>query len=943
MPRTTTTSKNSANNLLPPPPPLPNDGSSTNLRPSAPVDSKNINVANSKIVIGNNKKMSLKSSSFSSSSSAAVSSSTAPKEEITGSPLINTNKPKPMGRKLTARELQYAKVKEYSLGCLSQDNPLRSLCIYLTRAMWFEYLILICVLVNVGILGAYNPTDTENTSGRNQANVISEPIFTAIFTLEMVIKIIALDFYGTPNGYFNDGWNILDAVIVLLCYIQLAPGIGNIQSIRTIRLMRVLRSLRVESIEIAMNTVSSVVPSMGNVGVVILFVLIAFGMFALMLFSGVMQGTCAYPYHNGPNGAMTTYWSNLPCSINCDGPESGGDSCTVTTGDNCPPMTFNAYVNNAFAMTSIAGQCKRGPNPNFGFTNFDNVGSSMLTWFVISTLEGWSEVMYNLWHSFGAPVFIAFFFMAFITIVPFFLFNLFTAAFISKYAEVARSTREKRRKNEALANELGGVGLDSIASVSVTDEDEVSEITNPLHNGKDDKTKKDGKGSGSHGAKWCACWNHVPAVPTVISGPLKAITNHWSFTSFMTLIILANAILLACDAAGTSEEYNDNLAIANLIFVIIFTMEMLLKLFALGLRGYLSVPFNIFDGVIVIISIIEAIIVKTNPEALQGGGTSALRAFRLLRVLKLAKSWKRLNKILTAIGAAVPASAAALLVMLIIIFVFALMGMQLFGNQYDDAVTQGIFAIAPRAHFKDLWWAIVTTFWTMTGENWDYILRAHMAMDGIEAFIFFVAVVAIGTFVFANMYVAILLDAAGPAAQAAAAKDDEGEEHMDGGLPSRILGLVRYFFKFAGNECRDRLPNRGKAFGYCQCDCLEDAPPETEAELAVTSAAKTTTTVPLNANGKPSVPVEFLPVSPANTTRVDFVTTEKNEIRGAVIYAPASVDTLPPRSKYADPDDPVNMPPTTATGMRIQVLSSGDLGLFHKLQNDYLAMSLFLV
>lgn len=839
----------------------------------------------------------------------------------------SADEPKKMGRKLTARELQYAKVKDLSLGCLTVDNPLRKACIYLTRSMWFEYFILICVLINVGILGAYLPTDTENVSSRNQANVISEPIFTAIFTFEMVVKIIALDFYGTPNGYFNDGWNILDAVIVLLCYIQLAPGIGNIQSIRTIRLMRVLRSLRIESIEIAMNTVSSVVPSMGNVGVVIVFILIAFGMFALMLFPGVMQGNCAYPYSAPPNGNQKTFWSTIPCAIDCNGPDSGGESCTVTTGDACPSMELDAYIGGSIVRVPVPGICKRGPNPNFGITNFDNVGSSMLTWFVISTLEGWSEVMYNLWHTFGAPVFIAFFFIAFITIVPFFLFNLFTAAFISKYSEVARTTREKRRRDDALARELGGLGSDSITSVSTTDDDDgVKEFDNPLHVSADG-TKKKGSNSTtetkSHGARWCRCWDSVPAVPQIISHPLKTLTNHWSFTSIMTLIILANAILLACDAAGTSKEYNDQLAIANLVFVIIFTLEMVFKLFALGLRGYLSVPFNIFDGIIVIISIIEAILINTSPDLLQGGGTSALRAFRLLRVLKLAKSWRRLNKILTAIGAAVPAGAAALLVMLIVIFVFALMGMQLFGGQYDNAVTAGVFTIAPRAHFKDLWWAIVTTFWTMTGENWDYILRAHMAMDGIAAFIFFCAIVAIGTFVFSNMYLAILLDAAGPAAQAAAKSDNEdSEEHMDGGLPSRVLNLVRSFFRFAGTECRDRLPNRGKALGFCACDCLEDTPPEA---VDTTPDAKTVkTTVPRNAKGKPSIPVEYLPVAPPSTTRVDIISSEKNEITGAVIYAPASVDTLPPRSEFADPDDPVDMPPLSAAGMRIQVLSSGD-------------------
>jgi hypothetical protein len=858
---------------------------------------------------------------------------------------------------MSARELQFLNVRPTSLFCLSETNPFRAACLYLTRATWFEYMIVTCVIINVCILGAYDPYDRDNMTDRNKANEISEPIFTAIFTFEMLVKIVALDLWGQPNGYLNDGWNLLDAAIVALCYIQLAPGIGNIQSIRTIRLVRVMRSIKVEAIEIAMATVATVVPQMINVGVVILFVILSFGMFALMLFTGVTQGVCTYTYTPMGAAAAITHWTTQACSIDCNGPYAG-PTCTLTTGDGCGGQTLYTSTGSA----DIAGVCMRGPSPGYGITNFDNVGSSMLTWYVISTLEGWSEVMYRLWHSFGAPVFISFFFMGFITIASFFLLNLFTAAFISNYAEVARTTREKRRRAAAALARAQGVDSLSIEGSTSVDEvptptggaDGATAFNNPLHAAAD----KAGAGSSASGGKpssgprrrLCACWDAVPALPSAITRPLSAVTNHWSFNSFMTLIIIANAILLACDAAGTSEEYNRQLDIANLTFVAIFTFEMVIKLFSLGLKGYVSVPFNLFDGAIVIISIIEAIIVAVSPELLQGGGTSALRAFRLLRVLKLAKSWKRLNKILTAVAASVPPGSAALLVMLIMMFVFALMGMQLFGGQYAAAIAEGKIAAQPRANFNNLWWALVTTFWAMTAENWESMLYAHMAMNGIEAFLFFVAMVAIGTYIFANMYVAILLDAAGPAAQAAAAQSDAAtEEHMDGGLPARLMGLTRNFVRFAGDECRDRLPNRGKAFGYCPCDCLEDAPPEDKDEgaaAAATGVAGSATRGPVAAGhakgAKPSIPVEYLPVAPATTARVDIIDAARADtadpvidkdalahalpgVAGAVLYVPATVDSVPPKTEFEDPEDPVNAPPTSAAGMRVQVLASGDV------------------
>lgn len=113
---------------------------------------------------------------------------------------VTPKSPKKLGRPLSAVELQYYIVKKKSFGCLTEDNFLRRACLFLTRSQWFEYFILVCVLTNVCILGAFNPFDTDNTGARNQVNDVSEPIFTAIFTFEFVVKIIALDIWGQPNG-----------------------------------------------------------------------------------------------------------------------------------------------------------------------------------------------------------------------------------------------------------------------------------------------------------------------------------------------------------------------------------------------------------------------------------------------------------------------------------------------------------------------------------------------------------------------------------------------------------------------------------------------------------------------------------------------------------------------------------------------------------------------
>ena len=80
--------------------------------------------------------------------------------------------------------------------------------------------------------------------------------------------------------------------------------------------------------------------------------------------------------------------------------------------------------------------------------------------------------------------------------------------------------------------------------------------------------------------------------------------------------------------------------IANVVFTILFAIEMVFKLFGFGIRKYILDYFNVFDAVIVCISVLELFLQSEN------SGLSVLRAFRLTRVFKIIKSWKSLRLLL---------------------------------------------------------------------------------------------------------------------------------------------------------------------------------------------------------------------------------------------------------------------------------------------------------
>lgn len=70
---------------------------------------------------------------------------------------------------------------------------------------------------------------------------------------------------------------------------------------------------------------------------------------------------------------------------------------------------------------------------------------------------------------------------------------------------------------------------------------------------------------------------------------------------------------------------------------------MVLNLIGLGVVGYVKDGFNIFDSVIVVVSVVDLIVMSTSSgDGADTGFITVLRGFRLLRIFKLVKNWETL-------------------------------------------------------------------------------------------------------------------------------------------------------------------------------------------------------------------------------------------------------------------------------------------------------------
>merc|ERR1719471_2858767 len=260
-----------------------------------------------------------------------------------------------------------------------------------------------------------------------------EIIFTIIFTSECCMKIIAYGFISHPNSYLRNTWNILDFTIVmiglfssLLAVLQI-EGI-NVKSLRAFRVLRPLRLLSsIPSLQIVINAILMAMIPLFHIALLVLFVIIIYAIIGLEMFSGLLHKTC----FNKVTGEMVDEDDPTLCGGNYQCDEAAGHECR-----------------------------EFWEGPNFGITNFDNFGLSMLTVFQCVTLEGWTDVLYWVQDSMGNTwQFI--YFVSMVVLGAFFVMNLILGVLsgeFSKEREKAQSRGDfqKLRQKKQMEEDLEG-------------------------------------------------------------------------------------------------------------------------------------------------------------------------------------------------------------------------------------------------------------------------------------------------------------------------------------------------------------------------------------------------------------------------------------------------------------------------------------------------------
>ncbi|GHG08392.1 ion transporter [Thalassotalea marina] len=239
---------------------------------------------------------------------------------------------------------------------------------------------------------------------------------------------------------------------------------------------------------------------------------------------------------------------------------------------------------------------------------------------------------------------------------------------------------------------------------------------------------------------------------------LKQFVESNIFQNTLIGLILFNAVTLGME---TTEFGKTNAVIMHkidLVVLSIFTIELVLKLFVYR-KSFFRSGWNWFDFIIVAISWMPT-----------SGGLAVLRAFRILRVLRLFSVVPQMRRVIGALGHSLPGMASVVGVLAVIFYVCAVLATKLFGTHPDPNMQEWFGSIGASAY---------TLFQIMTLESWSMgIVRPTMELFP-ESWLFFVPFIIITSFAVLNLFIGIIVDAMqimheeeGKPAQTLATKED---------------------------------------------------------------------------------------------------------------------------------------------------------------------------
>ncbi|XP_050067936.1 voltage-dependent calcium channel type A subunit alpha-1-like isoform X4 [Anopheles maculipalpis] len=683
-----------------------------------------------------------------------------------------------------------------SLFILSEDNIIRKYTRFIIEWPPFEYAVLLTIIANCVVLALEEHLPHGDKTILAQKLEKTEAYFLGIFCVEASLKILALGFVMHKHSYLRNIWNIMDFFVVVTGSMTIFAEANVDVDLRMLRSFRVLRPLklvsRIPSLQVVLKSIIKAMAPLLQIGLLVLFAIVIFAIIGLEFYSGALHRSC----YSLEDISQIVKEGEFPTPCNAD------NDTIAPTG---------AYVCNSSDSTCI----EQWEGPNFGITSFDNIGFAMLTVFQCITMEGWTAILYWTNDALGST-FNWIYFVPLIVLGSFFMLNLVLGVLSGEFAKEREKVENRQeflklRRQQQLEKELNGYvewickAEEVILAEERTTEEERLHIMEArrraaakrkklknLGKSKSTDTEEDDpdddcgddvfvpkrkKGKGYLKAKVktqgkCkGFWRAEKRFRFWIRHTVKTQWFYW----FVIVLVFFNTVCVAVEHYGQPNWLTQFLYYAEYVFLGLFMMEMWIKMYALGPRIYFESSFNRFDCVVISGSIFEVVW-----SEVKGGsfGLSVLRALRLLRIFKVTKYWSSLRNLVISLLNSMRSIISLLFLLFLFILIFALLGMQLFGGQFN--LPDG----TPPTNFNTFPIALLTVFQILTGEDWNEVMYQGIESQGghkkgMIYSLYFIILVLFGNYTLLNVFLAIAVDNLANAQELTAAEEEQLEENKE--------------------------------------------------------------------------------------------------------------------------------------------------------------------
>ncbi|XP_047501360.1 voltage-dependent calcium channel type A subunit alpha-1-like isoform X32 [Penaeus chinensis] len=595
-----------------------------------------------------------------------------------------------------------------SMFILSPTNPIRRAAHWVVNLRYFDVFIMIVITLSSIALASEDPVRED--SEWNAILNYFDYAFTGVFAIEMILKVIDLGVIFHPGSYLRDIWNIMDSVVVICAAVSFCfdmMGSSTGQNLSTIKSLRVLRVLR------PLKTIKRVPKLKAVFDCVVNSLKNVFNILIVYILFQFIFAVIAVQLFNGKFFYCTD--ESVHTRDECQG------EYFVFEGYDRPPEV-------------------RPRKWNQQSFHYDNVMAAMLTLFAVQTGEGWPQVLQNsmaaTYEDHGpqpqVAVEMSIFYIVYFIVFPFFFVNIFVALIIITFQE----------QGEA---ELQDGELDKNQKSCI----DFAIQAKPLE-------------------------RYMPKDRSSVKYKIWRVVVSTPFEYFIMLLIVFNTLLLMMKYYQAGNLYMDILGYLNNVFTVFFLLECVLKIIAYGCRNFFKDPWHTFDFITVIGSIIDALVVEFG--RIYGEGTENfinvgfLRLFRAARLIKLLRQGYTIRILLWTFVQSFKALPYVCLLIAMLFFIYAIIGMQVFGNIDLDPTT----SITRHNNFRNFAEGIMLLFRCATGEAWQSIMLSCIKgrpcdPDALKnnsmktcgsnvAYMYFVTFIFLCSFLMLNLFVAVIMD-----------------------------------------------------------------------------------------------------------------------------------------------------------------------------------------